>query len=408
MAAVVRAMMPRVAGRLAWSVWAVAVTIAVAAMILIVMVEFDFPAEAFGFPGWSAVTGLAFLTVGARVASRQPSNSIGWTFLALGLLSTVQEFVTVYAVLAYQRSTALPFGAAYAAWVADWISIPLTGGFVVFVFLLFPHGRLPGRSGRAVAVLGSVGMLLAVGGAAFGPGPLLTFPTVDNPLALIGSGDVAESLEAGWFVLFLAAMLAVAGMLRRWRRSTGVERQQYKWLVAAGSLVALTFASGIVAVTSGLDPDLERWWPVMQVLLVLGFTAMAVAVGIAILRYRLFEIDRLISRTVTYALVVGVLAVVYSGGVLLLGSLLPLESEVAVAASTLTVAALFNPLRKRMKHWVDRRFHRSRYDAEQELERLAARLRDELDLDELTDDLVAVVIATVQPATANVWIRSVD
>ena len=398
-------MTPRVAGRLAWSLWGVAIAIAAAALALIVMVAFAFPAEAFGFPGWAAATGVAFLTVGARVASRQPSNAIGWVFLALGFLSTVQELVTVYAVMAYEHSTTPPPGAAYAAWVADWISIPITGGFVVFVFLMFPHGRLPGRAGRAVAVLGTAGMLLAVAGAALRPGPLVTFPAVDNPLAVIGSRDVAESLENGWFVFFLAAMLAVAGMLWRWRRATGVERQQYKWLVAAGSLVALTFASGIVAVLSGLDRELERWWPVMQVLLVLGFTAMAVAVGIAILRYRLYEIDRLISRTVTYALVVGVLALVYTGGVLLLGSLLPLENEVAVAASTLTAAALFNPLRRWVKHRVDRRFHRSRYDAEQELERLAARLRDELDLDELTSDLVAVVTATVQPATANVWIR---
>lgn len=291
--------------------------------------------------------------------------------------------------------------------MADWISVPITG-LLVLVFLMFPHGRLPGRAGRAVAVLGAVGILLGLAGAAFKPGPLVVFPAVDNPLAVIGSRDVAKSLENGWFVFFLAAVLAVAGMLWRWRRATGVERQQYKWLVAAGSLLALTFASGIVADLSGLDPELERFWPVMQVLLVLGYTAMAVAIGIAILRYRLYEIDRLISRTVTYALVVGGLALVYTGGVLLLGSLLPLESEVAVAASTLTAAALFNPLRGRVKHWVDRRFHRSRYDAERELERLAARLRDELDLDELTGDLVAVVSATVQPATANVWIRSVD
>jgi hypothetical protein len=379
--------------------------IVVVAVVLLAIVGFASPEEAFGFPGFAATFGVTLCTVGALVASRRPGNAIGWIFLASGLGAALHELAMVYGVIAYREPVPSLTGAAYAAWLTDWIWILYSGGTLIFVFLLFPHGRLPGRRWMLVAVVGVVAMILAFVGAFAVRGPLDVFPRVDNPVVLLGSGGAANALAVIGSSLFgLAGLVAVIGLAQRWRIAVGAERLQYKWLVAAGGLTGLASVLGVLDRAVGGEFGVRA--PFLQELvLMLGLGAIPVAVGIAITRYGLYEIDRLISRTATYALLVGVLAMVYAGGVFVLSSLLPLEGDLAVAASTLLVAALFDPLRKRVRQRVDRRFNRPRYDAELEVERFARRLRTNLDLDELTGDLLAVVAKTVQPSTATVWIR---
>lgn len=400
-------MTARASVRFAWSLWTVITAIAAVAVAVLVVVGFASPDDAFGFPGFAAVLGVTFATVGAVVASRRPANAIGWIFLTSGFCAVVQEFAMSYGVLAYREPLPSLPGAAHAAWLVDWIWIPYTGGTLIFLLLLFPHGRLPGRQWRPVVALATVGMLIAFVGEFLGPGRLATFSAVDNPLALLGSERVANMLGALGFILFgLAGIMAVVGLTRRWRMAWGAERQQYKWLLASGGLAGFTFGLGAAdRVAAG---EFGATVPfLLELVLILGLGGIPVAVGIAITRYHLYEIDRLISRTVAYALVVGTLVGVYAGGVILLRSLLPLEGDPAVAASTLVVASLFHPLRQRVQRRVDRRFNRSHYAAQQELERFARRLRDELDLDSLTDDLLVVVANTVQPSTATLWIPEI-
>lgn len=398
-------MTPRIAGRLAWLLWAVAMAIVVAALALLVIAGFAYPEDAFGFPGFAAMLGVTFGTVGALVASRRQANTIGWIFLVSGVCAALHEFAMDYGVLALREQVPSLPGAAYAAWLAEWIWLPYTGGALVLVFLLFPHGRVPGPRWNVVAILAVVGMILAFIGEFLVAGPLSMFPAVDNPLALLASDAAANLLAAAGFSLFgLAGLLAVIGLGQRWRRSVGAERQQYKWLLAAGGLTGFTFGLGILdrAVAGEFGATTPR---LLELALVLGLAAIPVAVGIAITRHGLYEIDRLISRTVSYTVIVGVLAAVYAAGVFLLRGLLPLEGDLAVAASTLAVAALFNPLRKRVQQRVDRRFNRPHYDAAREVQRFTGRLRARLDLDDMTDDLVDVVAKTMQPSTTSLWLR---
>jgi drug/metabolite transporter (DMT)-like permease len=201
--------------------------------------------------------------------------------------------------------------------------------------------------------------------------------------------------DTGFFFVIGLAAIAILSLVLRRRKSTGTERQQYRWLLLGASLFVLISAAGQV-----LPED-----SMFEVLWLVGGSAIPICICVAVVRYRLFEIDRVISRTVGYVLVVGVLGLVFLGAVTLLTWVSPAESQLAVAGSTLVVAALFNPLRKRLQGWVDRRFNRSKYDAERVMEHFAGSLQDRVDEDELVRGWVGVVSATMEPAAASVWVR---
>jgi len=267
------------------------------------------------------------------------------------------------------------------------------------VILLFPDGRLPSRRWRWVlwaylAITGAA--VLAVSAATLGLA--LRHDVVlqaSGNLASLGRGSTAwvSPVQAAFFITVAAFWLAAIGsQVLSWRRSSGERRQQLKWL-ASGATVCGFF--GIWAITTN-----SAIWEV----LILGFAALPLSIGIGILKYRLYEIDRIISRTLAYAIVTGLLVAVYAGLVLLATRVLPLSSPVAVAASTLAVAALFSPVRRRVQQIVDRRFNRARYDADQMVAAFAARLKDAMDLDPVQDDLTTVVRTALEPAHVSVWI----
>jgi hypothetical protein len=352
----------------------------------------------------------AFPLVGVLIAVRRPRNRIAWLCLAIGGVWGVEGLIL--AATAYEAAhpglLARP-DLVLAIGLPLWVPGILLMG--TFLPLLFPDGHL--RTARARPLVWLSAATTVVVYAAFVVEPAdysdYGFPGLTNPLAveLLHTGGAQAGLAAVLALLPVCIVSSVVVLLRRFRRTTGIERLQLKWLVAAGGLVAPLF---LVLILVDIAVELAgaewTWLGLAGIPVILLFGLIPVAIGVAVLRYRLFEIDRLVSRTVSYALLAGVLAVVYTAGVLLLPLVLPLQGGLAVAASTLVVAALFNPLRKGLQLRVDRRFNRTGYDAEQELARFAGRLRDELDPDTLGSELVEVAVRTMEPATVSVWLRS--
>jgi hypothetical protein len=345
---------------------------------------------------------IGFPVVGAAIARQQPRHPIAWIFLGSGLGAGMETLTYEYAhyALATKPGT-VPLGVA-AAWVSDWVWT--TGAIPVLSFglLLFPDGHLPSPRWRPVAWLAAATLAMFVFGSAFQPGPLPGYPDIPNPVGIDAAGPllrVAQPVSAVCFAVVVVC--SAASILIRFRRARGLQRQQLKWLAYAVAVatVALVLAS-------------REWagWAVAQVVTLVAVGFIPVAIGVAILRYRLFDIDRLISRTLVYGLLTALLAGVYATGVFLAGRLLdPAQgrSGLAVAASTLAVAALFQPLRRRIQNLVDRRFNRSRYDATRTVEAFSGRLREEIDLDSLSAELLTVVDQTVQPAQASLWLRPI-
>jgi len=361
------------------------------------------------YDGAEIVFGLAFVAyavVGALIASRHPRNPVGGLFVALGLLSALTETLFSYATQSAGPGP-VPDTVAAAAWVSAWAGEP---GFVLLVLLLllFPDGRYVSRRWRGV---GSVAVALLVSwtlAAALAPGPLRDVPGVDNPVGIDSLAGALEVLTgAAPVAFFLLVPVAVASVVARYRSAGGEQRQQIKWLAMAGGFAIATILG--VALT-GLFTNTDAGIGDLLTALLVGVavTAFPVAAGIAILRHRLYDIDVVISRALVYGSLTATLAGAYLGLVLLLQlALSPLagDSDLAVAASTLAVTALFRPLRSRIQRLVDRRFYRSRYDATLTLQGFSARLRHELDLDALGTDLRAVVHDTMQPAHVSLWLR---
>ena len=341
--------------------------------------------------------GLVFGVTGALIASRAPRNPIGWLFLAVAGLTGatgLAESVRNVALSANPESLLGRVAASFAN--SSWVLLVLLPG--TLVALLFPEGRLPGRSWRWrvvgwAAVIAVVTMYLDL---LLGPGPLDDAPEIVNPL-----GQPWVPLLA-WVVvpaLLISLGGGVTAAVVRMRRGTGVVRQQMRWFVFAAA--ALVASLVIASVAGGLGVPGEDFFNGV-VLLAVGLFPVATAV--AILRYRLYDIDRLISRTVSYAVLTGLLAVPYLVIVSIVSRIVA-GSSAGVAAATLAVAALFNPLRRRVQATVDRRFNRSRYDAARTVEAFTARLREQVDLDSLRAELVAIVHQTMQPATVSLWLR---
>jgi hypothetical protein len=399
----------RVVARLAWTLCLLCAALAAASLILALFNERTL-GEIFVKEGIVMIATLtvAFSVVGALIASHRPENPIGWIFCAAalfqGLSNSGYEYAT-YALITEPGS--LPLGAE-ASWLGQWIWAPGLGLILVFLPLLFPDGRPPSRRWRWVAWLGGLSIGLAVVSTT-----ILLWPD-RGPALLQPEGAAEDGTSHALFVvvdfiafpmMLLAGLGAVVSLFFRFRRARGDERQQIKWFASASALtLAFVFVLEVLANAEG--GLLEVIFAVLGLFLV---PAIPIATGIAILKHRLYDIDRIINRTLVYATLTGTLVLVYVGGVVLLQTLFRTltggESTLAVVASTLAIAALFNPLRRRIQAFIDRRFYRKRYDAAKTLEAFGARLRDEVDLNTLTDDLVGVVQDTMQPAHVSLWLR---
>lgn len=345
----------------------------------------------------------AFSVVGFLIALNRPGNAVAWVCLAVGFTWSLEAGLWGAAFYGLAHPGPIPYPQALAA-VGAWLWIPGIFGMAAFVLMLFPDGRLPSRRWRWLPWLAGTSVSLGYVRAVLLEPDTFSYgrPVVESPFPVILGADVdgaVPDVVVGLLdVSMIAAVIAsVAALVLRYRRSTGMERQQLKWLATAGTAAIVLFGVAV--------PLVDVFGQAVALVAALFFALIPVSIGVAVLRYRLYEIDRLVSRTVTYALVVGALVAVYAGGVLLVGSLLPRQSDVAVAASTLTVAALFNPLRRRVQDRVDRRFNRARYDAARLVEGFRAQLRDEVDLDALHRELVQAAANAMQPSGVSLWLR---
>jgi hypothetical protein len=346
--------------------------------------------------------------VGFVVARRQPGNPLGWMFLALVALASLSGAGADYAWLSYRLGHHLPLGVVGVFLAPFWCPLFVT---LPLLILLFPDGRLPSPRWRPVlwgylAVGASwVVSIYAVMIGAVAAGDLHIVPggdlsAVDSPA---GSSAWLGSAEAVILpVLAVFWLMFVASQVLSWRRASGERRQQLKWLMSGAAVCMAALA--VTAVVGTLDKSASPVAQTVVDVIFVGAAALPVCIGVAILKYRLYDIDRIISRTLEYAIVTGLLVGVYAGLVLLATRVLPLSSPVAVAAATLAAAALFNPVRRQVQRLVDRRFNRARYNADQTVAAFAARLQDAVDLNSVQDDLATVVAQALEPAHVSVWI----
>jgi hypothetical protein len=394
---------PRPSVRLAWGLWLLVVLVE-GLVIAFLLANDGLTTRELTTAAATWVPFLAFATVGAVILARRPGNRVGWLCWAIGFGITVSILGSkqVWAVLADQgRSSAwavLPQLGTIA-----WLGTLL--GLLPFLVLLFPTGRLLSPRWRPVAwTLGLVLGLYLIA-RLFAPGPVdPAFP--DNPLGIESAEGLLLLVQSLVGVAVPVLILAVlASVVVRFRRAQGEERQQLKWFtfVVAAELVLLPGLGGLA----------ERVAPEVGALVVfpVSISLIPIAIGVAVLKYRLYDIDRLINRTLVYGLLTALLISVYAGLVCLLGRLLDPatgDSALAVAASTLAVAALFQPARRRVQTVVDRRFNRRKYNAATTIEAFSTRLRDQVDLDNLATELLAVTDKTMQPTTVSLWLRPPD
>jgi hypothetical protein len=378
----------------AWSIWAVTVAAYVTASgynavnPLPARLASDFGSAADGVLGAVFIGG--FATVGALLAWKRPENPIGWLLSTVGLVFTVAGSGVF--LVRFPRTLDL----------AHWLGFlyVLAIALCVFVVLLFPTGKLPSRRWRPVAWATGAGLAGWALGCAFAPTILTMSQKMRNPVGLTGPAGDAFKLMAfvGAGLIAVTGLAAVASLAVRYRRAGTTERAQLKWLVYAAAVIVVAMLAQNAFASNNLRNAIT-----------IGAIALVpVAIGIAVLRYRLYDIDRVISRTLAYAILTGLLAGVYAGLVLLATGVLGIHASVAVAAATLAAAALFSPVRRRVQHAVDRRFNRARYDADQTVAAFAARLKDAVDLDAVRDDLAGVVSQALEPAHVSLWICQRD
>ncbi|HVM34387.1 MAG TPA: hypothetical protein VM784_03490 [Actinomycetota bacterium] len=344
-----------------------------------------------------------FCLVGALIVYRRPDNRMGWIFAAIGLFSSTGSLADEYASLATEAGSTGEMPVVLASWYSEWFWIPFI--FLTFCFsvLLFPSGSPPSPRWRPfIAIVGFI-MLAFVVLAMLDP--IVTSAQgrgVANPIGVSGLPDVDD--EPFIFILgmslLVSAVAALSSLIVRFRRSRGEEREQLKWFTYSAAVMVASF----ILVGLVFDALLHLRIPLLETL---TMAILPIGAGIAILKYRLYDIDVIINRTLVYGMLSAVLVGAYGGGVLLFRTILdPItgDNDIAIAASTLAVAGLFGPARRRIQGFIDRRFYRSRYDARLTLELFSTRLRDEVDLDALESELLHVVADTVQPRHASVWL----
>lgn len=363
------------------------------------------PAEAvmtvFNDPVLAAPSTLVAAVVAAFIIWRWPGNAMGWVVSAIAITGAITNFSAQYAMRWRAVPTDFPAG-LWLAWLDHWIWFAPVLLLVGFVPLVFPTGWSLTPRWRPALVLMALATFATSAHAALTAGPLTGLAGRDNPAGLIPAQLGALLVVPVVALVFGAVLLAVVSLITRFRRAIGVERQQLKWLVYAVALVVLFFFTNALAFVIGRASDLAAAGFLLSLALI------PLAIGVAILRYRLYDIDLLINRTIVYAVLSAVLVAAYVTGVAAFQFLLsPLTSgsPIAVAVSTLVVVAVFQPLRRRIQTLVDRRFFRQRYDAERTLDQFSDRLREHIDLDMLERELLAVVGETIHPAHASVWLR---
>jgi hypothetical protein len=397
-----------------WLAWGLALVLVVADLALLVMTR-ETPIPRGGVPravaaGWGLVLLMILSTMGALIVARRPNNLIGWSFLAAGVGLAIQAFATEYAIYTLRTDPGILPGGRWLAWLR-WVGFPGFAWAFTAMLLLFPTGRLLSPRWRPVAWLVIGWIILISVTNIFAP---FEDYLGETPVRL--KGGAARLVETagmlGWLLNGLVVPAAAASLVVRFRRSRGEERQQLKWLAYAGAILAsgaltapllvILEGAGVVRVATSLATLIAGF-------ALLGLTGLPVAAGLAILKYRLYDIDRLINRTLVYGLLTAMLGLVYAGAVLLLGQAFGGVGgdppNWAVAGATLAVAALFQPARRRIQAVVDRRFNRRKYDAAKTVQAFSIRLRNQVDLDALSAELLAVADHTMQPTMVSLWLR---
>ncbi len=344
---------------------------------------------------FQGIAGIVYIGVGLMIVRRRPQIVIGWLVAAIGLGILVYQCITEYAVRGLLVES-VPLAGSNEAALLSQTTWSLAFGPIPILLLLYPTGRLISKRwiwAAAAAVL-SIVLIAVVSTVALWPYRELGADLLDLEDTVMN--ERVELLFTTGLALLSASLAAsFASLIVRWRRSSGIVRLQLKWLLLGGLVVSI----------QALTVFFQGGGVIYEILLLAGLIALPAAIAIAILRYRLFEIDRIISRTVTYGLVTALLVLIYLGSVFMLRLLLPVEGQLAVAGSTLATAALFNPIRRRVQNVVDHRFNRANYDAEQALGAFADRLRNQVDLEALSDEINLVARDTLQPVTVAIWLR---
>ena len=400
-------MSSREAARLAWCMWAASLVLTVLGLFLLVTSRSRTGAPVYDYWLVNTVIAIGFSTVGAVITPRLPrQNPVGWLFCTIGVVGGVRLFVAEYAIVTLLAEpgslpSTLP-GGETLAWISSWVWV-LHLGLFVFLALLFPDGRPP--SSRWRPLVWGIGVVVVAGtvSVALWPETARGFDLINHPLGTEVATDIINPVET---IVYALGLIAAASLLVRLRGSKGVERQQVKWFTYAVAVLA-TSATLAYVVFESMGVVWLGW--ISSALAIVGVVGLPVAVGIAILRYRLYNIDLIINRTLVYGSLTAVLAGIYFGSIvvlqLLFRALTGEGSQFVVVASTLAIAALFNPSRRRIQGFIDRSFFRRKYDAVKTLEAFSATLRDETDLDALSGDLVGIVRETMQPAHVSLWLR---
>jgi hypothetical protein len=392
----------RAAPLLAWSIWALSIVLVGLGLLFQILNLSEPSVPIYAHWAESTLFGVGFPTIGAIIASRRSHNPIGWLLCAVGLVLGVVLFSSEYAIHALLVAPgSLPAGETVVLGAALWV---LGFHLIVLMLILFPTGQLPSSRWRWVVYLYLALAVVEVVAMLFLPGSLEGLELIENPLGIESSPIGRKPVQA---LIFSGGLIASSTLILRLRRGSWVERQQIKWLAYAAAAMTV----GSILTYTPPEAIGTRWvtW-VGYVLLELGVLGIPISIGIAILRYRLYEIDTLINRTLVYGALTVLLAVVYFGGVTATEAVFRTltgqeqQPQLAVVVSTLVIAALFNPLRRRIQAFTDKGFYRSKYDARRTLEAFSTKLKNETDLESLNNDLVGVVRETMQPAHVSVWL----
>jgi len=399
----------RAATWLAWSLCALSLVLAAFALWL-ANLNLSHPNTP-SYAPWldNTLSVLSYAPIGALVASRRPANPVGWLVCMYGFVIALSYFCAEYAIYALLAEPGSLPAAGAMVWITSWV-LPIIIGLTVLTLLLFPTGKLPSSRWRWLLWLSMAWMLLAMATGAFSSGALMgALGPIQNP---VGTEGLTEAYAA--LVLFASPPLqlaAAASLFLRLRRAGGIERQQIKWFAYAA--VATVGGATLAYIIPGVL-DTPLWFERAGFVLNVAFVpAIPVSIGIAILRHHLYDIDIIINRTLVYGSLTATLVLVYFGGVAATQTVFRTltgheqQPQLAVVVSTLAIAALFNPIRRRIQSFIDRRFYRQKYDARKTLNNFSARLRDETDLDSLNAELITVVKETMQPEHVSLWLRPV-